>query len=321
MKLFIDSFLTYPSLVTITYTFSLTIKSSALNDISSTSSLTSVLLSTPYSFLICLSSFLITAFNFSGLASISSNALIKFCNSFNLFCNSTISVLVNLYNCNLTIASACSGKKSNFFTKLASASALFLDALIVLITSSKIDIALTKPSTIIISFFKAAKSNSHLLLTTSLSNSMYASIIPTTPMILGLLFTIDTMLYEKLDCKSVFLNKYAMIKSLFAFGFKSITILTNASLSDSSLTSAIPDTLPDNLISSIFFTSCCLFTSKGISFIIICSLPFSLTNSYLALTITLPRPVVKACLIASLPSITPPVGKSGPLTISKIESK
>ena len=35
---------------------------------------------------------------------------------------------------------------------------------------------------------------------------------------------------------------------------------------------------------------------------------------------TLPLPVSKACLIPSVPSIIPPVGKSGPLTISKIVS-
>ena len=53
----------------------------------------------------------------------------------------------------------------------------------------------------------------------------------------------------------------------------------------------------------------------------ICSFDFSLTNSYLLLTITFPLPVVKASMIPLLPSTIPPVGKSGPLTISRIVSK
>ena len=54
---------------------------------------------------------------------------------------------------------------------------------------------------------------------------------------------------------------------------------------------------------------------------IICSFPFSFTNSYLACTITLPRPVLKASIMPCFPNAIPPVGKSGPLTISKIVSK
>ena len=57
------------------------------------------------------------------------------------------------------------------------------------------------------------------------------------------------------------------------------------------------------------------------SVIIICSLPLFLTISYFDFTITLPRPVVKASIIPCFPQAIPPVGKSGPFTISNIVSK
>ena len=52
----------------------------------------------------------------------------------------------------------------------------------------------------------------------------------------------------------------------------------------------------------------------------ICSLPFVFSKLYLQLTTIFPFPVSKACLIPSNPSIIPPVGKSGPFTMSKIVS-
>ena len=92
------------------------------------------------------------------------------------------------------------------------------------------------------------------------------------------------------------------------------------SLSVSSLTSLIPSIFLSILKASIFCTREALFTSKGISVTIICSLPFSFLNSVLLVTITFPRPVVKASIIQSLPYTIPPVGKSGPFTISRIVS-
>ena len=92
-------------------------------------------------------------------------------------------------------------------------------------------------------------------------------------------------------------------------------------LSVSSLTSDIPSTFFSILISSIFLTKAALFTSYGISLIIICFFPLFVTTSYLHLTFTLPFPVVNASLIPFMPSATPPVGKSGPFTISNIVSK
>jgi len=68
---------------------------------------------------------------------------------------------------------------------------------------------------------------------------------------------------------------------LLALAFKSIAILIPV-LSVSSRTSDIPSTFLSILRPSILATQACLLTSKGISVIIICSLPFSLTNSYLA---------------------------------------
>ena len=53
----------------------------------------------------------------------------------------------------------------------------------------------------------------------------------------------------------------------------------------------------------------------------ICSFPFSDTKLYFALIITFPRPVFKASYIPFLSDTTPPVGKSGPLTISSKSSK
>ena len=64
------------------------------------------------------------------------------------FSRATTSVLVKRYNCKTTIASACSGVNSNSLTKLSLASCLFLEALITLITSSRMEIHLIKPSTI-----------------------------------------------------------------------------------------------------------------------------------------------------------------------------
>ena len=83
-----------------------------------------------------------------------------------LACSSNISVLVRRYNCNSTIAFACSKVNENSFTKLSIESLLFLLALITLITSSNIDIALTSPSKICKSLRAFFKSNSVLLLTT-----------------------------------------------------------------------------------------------------------------------------------------------------------
>ena len=52
----------------------------------------------------------------------------------------------------------------------------------------------------------------------------------------------------------------------------------------------------------------------------ICLFDLGPVISYLHLTLILPLPVVKASLIPFSPSATPPVGKSGPLTISKMVS-
>ena len=100
-----------------------------------------------------------------------------------------------------------------------------------------------------------------------------------------------------------------------------MTILTGSRLSDSSLTSVIPSIFFSKASSDILFTNMALLTSNGISEIIIWSFPFSFTKVDLLLTITLPRPFVKASIIPCFPSTIPPVGKSGPLTISKIVSR
>ena len=136
----------YPSLVTTTTTCSLGIILVVSTFISSNSSLISVLLGIPYSFFIFLKSSLITELSLSGLVRISSYNLIFSSNFFISSSSRTTSVLVSLYNCKLTIASACLSVKLYSLTKFTMASALFLLLLIRAITSSNIDIAFTKPS-------------------------------------------------------------------------------------------------------------------------------------------------------------------------------
>ena len=82
----------------------------------------------------------------------------------------------------------------------------------------------------------------------------------------------------------------------------------------------MPSTFLSILISSIFFTNNALFTSNGISVTIFCFLFFSLTISHFDFTITFPLPFVKASIMPFFPSTMPPVGKSGPFTISNIVS-
>ena len=132
------------------------------------SSFITVLRGVPYSFLTFLSSLFITDFNSSSFPSILLHSSILFFKSSHLSFNSTISVLVNLYSCNITIASACSIVKSNFSTKLFLASVLFLLDLITFITSSNIDIAFIRPETILYSFVYAARLNFVLFSITSL---------------------------------------------------------------------------------------------------------------------------------------------------------
>ena len=93
------------------------------------------------------------------------------------------------------------------------------------------------------------------------------------------------------------------------------------SLSDSSLTSLIPSIFLSILIFSIFLTKLALFTAKGISVIIICSFPLFLLISYFDLINTFPLPLVYASSNPFLGKHIPPVGKSGPFTISRIVSK
>ena len=97
--------------------------------------------------------------------------------------------------------------KSNSFTKFIFASALFLDPLITLITSSKIDIHFIKPSKIWYLALAWAKSKAVLLLTTSLWWAIKASRACSKPNSFGLLFTIDTTLKLYDICISVFFNK------------------------------------------------------------------------------------------------------------------
>ena len=71
-------------------------------------------------------------------------------------------------------------------------------------------------------------------------------------------------------------------------------------------------------------TSFDFMTPKGISYIsiptILSGCNSSATKRYLEDKIILPWPVLKAWSIPSIPFIIPPVGKSGPLTISRNSS-
>ena len=108
----------------------------------------------------------------------------------------------------------------------------------------------------------------------------------------------------------MFLYNWFNTTLAFASFLSPIWILTAFSLSDSSLSSDIPSILFSFTRFAIFSINLALFTWYGNDVTIIFS---SISAS--ALTVIFPFPVVYACLIASLPRIIPPVGKSGPLII------
>src|SRR5699024_12770124 len=83
------------------------------------------------------------------------------------FLREVISVFVKRYNCSAKIASACSSLKLYSLIIFSLALLLFFDERIVLISSSKIDIALIKPSTIFERTLAFFKSNSVLRVITS----------------------------------------------------------------------------------------------------------------------------------------------------------
>ena len=108
--------------------------------------------------------------------------------------------------------------------------------------------------------------------------------------------------------------------SIFASFRASITIL-KPSRSVSSRTSIIPSTCLSARISSIFLTIFALLTSYGISVMTMFTLlPLVSSLDTRLRTTTRPRPVVYAFLSSFLPWIIPPVGKSGPFTISRSSS-
>ena len=83
----------------------------------------------------------------------------------------------------------------------------------------------------------------------------------------------------------------------------------------------IPSTRLSFTNSAIFSMRRALFTMYGSSVTTIRFLPFGIGSiSVTARTRILPRPVRYASSIPAVPRIMPPVGKSGPLTTSKISS-
>ncbi len=113
---------------------------------------------------------LITAFNFSFFDRISLYSLIRVSKWLASFSSSVISVFVKRYNCKLTIASACLSLNSNSLIKLIFAWDLLLLPRIILITSSKIEIALIKPLTICSRSLSFLSNVCVLLVTTSRRN-------------------------------------------------------------------------------------------------------------------------------------------------------
>ena len=161
---------TYPSLVTITITSSLGIITVVSILISVISSFISVSLGLWYSFLTLRNSSFITLRSTSSSSKIScklDTSSLRFLNSSS---SKVTSVLVNLYNCKVTIASACSSVNWNSLTKLTLASLLFLLARITLITSSKIERHFISPSTIWRRAFAVSKSKLVRLVITSFWN-------------------------------------------------------------------------------------------------------------------------------------------------------
>ena len=107
-----------------------------------------------------------------------------------------ISVLDNLYNCNVTIASDCGSVKPNLFWILSLESALSFEARITSTTWSTIEIALIKPSTICKRVLYFSKSNFERRVITSSWCTMYASMYSTKENVFGLLSIIATIFAE-----------------------------------------------------------------------------------------------------------------------------
>ena len=92
-------------------------------------------------------------------------------------------------------------------------------------------------------------------------------------------------------------------------------------LSDSSRRSVIPSIFLSLTSSAIFSIRRALLTIYGSSVTTILFLPFCIGSiSVTARTLILPRPVLYASSMPSLPIILAPVGKSGPLIISRTSS-
>ena len=117
-------------------------------------------------FLISFNSSFMTFNNASWLSRIWRNCLINASSS--LCSPSSATMSVKRYNCNITIASACSSVNSYTSIRFSLASRLFLELRINSITLSKIDNALIKPSTICIRFSALSNSNFVLFATTSI---------------------------------------------------------------------------------------------------------------------------------------------------------
>ena len=93
------------------------------------------------------------------------------------------------------------------------------------------------------------------------------------------------------------------------------------SRSDSSLMSLIPTILPARTRSAIVSIRFDLLTMNGISVMMMHSAPFAWVSAFArARTMILPRPVRYASRIPVRPKMMPPVGKSGPCTISRSSS-
>ena len=113
-------------------------------------------------------------------------------------------------------------------------------------------------------------------------------------------------------------NSLLRTTSRFAAFLSSITIRTPSFLLDSSLISPMPSITLFFDSSAMFFTRSALLTVYGISLTM--NLFFFSSKSIFDLRVNPPLPVRYADMIPLLPTIKPPVGKSGPFTIEHSSS-
>ena len=188
------------------------------------------------------------------------------------------------------------------------------------ITSSIFAIATIKPSTIWPLSFAFFKSYLVLFVMMSFLCLTKASSISLRLTSFGCPSTNTVKLIPN-DCSNWVWAKRLFSKTSTESPFRTSMTTLRPSLSDSSLISVMPSIFLSLTSSAIFSSILALLTMKGISLIINDCLPDFSSSSIEVLDLVwiIPLPVLYASYIPALPSMVPPVGKSGP-EISLIRS-